>query len=481
MAMAYTATMPAPRSNRADNRVYRIQWYQTAMWLAAHAAFALVAGRSSALATLHALAILGYGCWIAYNRRLLQVAFVGAYITGGEVFWRMCHAHINWEFGKYAIILIFGVALARTRKLTGPLLPLLYFVFLLPSIWVSGQVIEWHRVIELMSFYLSGPLALLLCAWLFRRITLTPDRLRMLFLAMMGPVVSIATKALFTTFAAGPIEFSTESNSTTAGGFGPNQVSPMLGITALIAVFYLMSGKLSKPHRLIMMTLSLILVMQSGLTFSRSGLVMALASMVVASMFLLQDTKSRLTLVLVTAFLYLFVNFLMVPVLDDFTGGAFTKRFTDKSPSHRDQIAMSEIHLWLDHPILGVGPGGASTYREAIYGVRVATHTEYTRMLAEHGAFGVFSLVCMLASVVQNFLRTKKPKPRAVVVAMLMWSLLFFSVNAFRLVAPAFAFGLTFTTFLFPDRKKPDPRPGRPGKALVARPTPRPKPAPSLV
>lgn len=426
---------------------FHIGWHRVAFWLLAHGMLAVAASRSSHVATLHALFILGYGLVAAYNKNLIRVAFTGAYIAGAEVLWRMCHAQVNWEFGKYAIILVFGVALARTDRLRSPLLPLLFFVFLLPSAWLSGQTIPWGRSIELLSFYLSGPLALCLCAWLFSLVTITPDRLRMIILAFLGPVAAIATKALFSTMAMGDVVFSTESNAVTAGGFGPNQVSPMLGLGALLAVFYVVSGRVSAVQRLLMVGLALGLIMQSGLTFSRSGIAIALLSLVLSGMFLLRDARSRMIMIGLAAGLILFVQVIMIPVLDDFTHGAFTQRYTDRSPSNRDKIAMNEIALWMEHPVAGVGPGRASMIREERFGTRIATHTEYTRMLAEHGAFGLLSLIFLFGASVQRFRMARDPKSRAFVTALIVWSLLFLAVNAFRLATPAFAFGMTFALF----------------------------------
>jgi hypothetical protein len=55
----------------------------------------------------------------------------------------------------------------------------------------------------------------------------------------MCPAVSIAALALFGILTNPDITFNTESNFATSGGFGPNQVSSMLGLGALSLLFFL--------------------------------------------------------------------------------------------------------------------------------------------------------------------------------------------------------------------------------------------------
>src|SRR5204862_2659685 len=87
------------------------------------------------VATAHALLTLGVAViWALVDRRCAAVAYSGAYIMGAEVLWRLTSARVFWEFGKYAVVLLVGLALLRhppgwrrTR------LPLLYLLLLLPA------------------------------------------------------------------------------------------------------------------------------------------------------------------------------------------------------------------------------------------------------------------------------------------------------------------------------------------------------------
>ena len=59
----------------------------------------------------------------------------------------------------------------------------------------------------------------------------------------------------------------------------------------------------------------------------------------------------------------------------------------------RALIYEIDLNIFFDHILTGVGPGQAKDLRQVYgYGKRVAAHTEYSRMLAEHGILGLFSL-----------------------------------------------------------------------------------------
>jgi len=76
-----------------------------------------------------------------------------------------------------------------------------------------------------------------------------------------------------------------------------------------------------------------------------------------------------------------------------------------------------------------------------------SAHIEYTRLLSEHGIFGVLSLVVLLSMVVERFRKPAQPLDKAFVVAFTMWTLLYMLHAAMRLAAPGVMFGLGSATF----------------------------------
>src|SRR5439155_20159055 len=131
------------------------------LFLAGHAALAPAMRESSTIATIHAIATLLVGTWAAARWRLEDVMCVIAYITGAEVLWRMTGADVFWEIGKYAICLVFILALLRSGRLRGPILPVLYFASLLPSGLMTFEQLNLNQAREEFSFNMSVPLVLM--------------------------------------------------------------------------------------------------------------------------------------------------------------------------------------------------------------------------------------------------------------------------------------------------------------------------------
>jgi hypothetical protein len=131
------------------------------------------------------------------------------------------------------------------------------------------------------------------------------------------------------------------------------------------------------------------------------------------------------------------------PRLDEFTDGALTTRFQETETTHRGEISESDFELWMRNPFMGVGPGVSRFERLD----QRATHTEFTRLVAEHGTLGALSLLLLVVGTIRNLLRPGPSHQKGLIAAMLGWSTLYMLNSAMRLVAPAFTFGLAFSTW----------------------------------
>src|SRR5262249_53566711 len=97
------------------------------LFFAAHVILALLMIQINTVSTLHALATLAFGFWLAATARQPEkIVYIIAYITGAEVLWRMTQAQVFWEFGKYAVVAILLVTILRTGQFRGFTLPFLY-------------------------------------------------------------------------------------------------------------------------------------------------------------------------------------------------------------------------------------------------------------------------------------------------------------------------------------------------------------------
>jgi O-antigen ligase len=447
------------------------------IFFALHVALGLVLSQSATLSALHAYGVLLVGVWLAATSpRLEGAVYAAAYLVGAETLWRMTRAPIFWEFCKYSIIVVLVVSLVRNGKLAARFAPFLYFFALLPSAVLPVVNISSDELSDQASFNLSGPLALTVCAWFFSHATFTPAQLQRVFFALIAPVISVASVTLAGILGASRVRFANNSNLVASGGFGPNQVSATLGLAAMLAFLGMLLVSSTKRMRLLLLALSIYFSIQSALTFSRTGLYIAAGAIVIASGQMFRSPQTRMKLAAAIGGLLLLTNFLLLPQLDSFTGGAISKRFSNTKLTGRDRIALADLQLWIDNPVFGVGPGQAKVQRQGLP-YQAAAHTEFSRLLAEHGSFGLFAILVLLFVALQNYRNARTPGGRALVLALTSWSFLFMLGTAMRLAAPSFAFGLAAAAFL-PEMIPPPAAQGSPERPPdVMRPNEPPDPA----
>jgi O-antigen ligase len=319
---------------------------------------------------------------------------------------------------------------------------------LVPSIILTIMGKEASQARAAISGNLSGPLALMLCGLFFAQVKLQIDDVRKLFLAVLIPTVGIAAITVYSTAAAARVVFTENSNLVTSGGFGPNQVSSTLGLGALAAWMLISVTRPKLWFKIFLFGVMGLLAVQSALTFSRGGLYNAAAGALLAAGFLMKDKGSRVGVILMLAIVIGVGVFIVMPTLEQFTGGALGNRFSNVSTSGRTEIVLADLEIWRDHPILGLGPGMAKRTR-ALYYERAGSngaHTEFTRLLSEHGLLGLGALVIFFYAMVTNLKRARTPPGKAITAAMMAWSFLYMMNAAMRLVAPSFAFGLAFAS-----------------------------------
>jgi len=418
-------------------------------FFALHVPLALLMFRVPEVGRVHAWAALLVGAaWAMSGSHPSRVLCAAAYIAGSEVLWRMTGAPIFWEFGKYAVIAVLLLAIPRARPLRATNFPIVFFALLVPSIALTIAEASPARIRHEISFNLSGPLALAVCAAYCSRVQLTAARVQRMLIGLLGPVIGIVTVCVFHLAGSEHIHFSEQSSKLSSGGYGPNQVSSILGFGALAAVLLavVLPVSRSRNFKWFMLVLSLWLAAQSALTLSRSGLYLALSGVATAAVFGLRESRLRMSLLAAAGLLFIAGEYVIAPRLDAYTGGALTKRFADTGLTGRDQIAKADMSIWLDHPLLGVGPGRAA-WERAKYFRATAAHTEITRLVAEHGLLGAVALGLLLVVCWRAIRRQTSWRWKAFVASMITYGLLFMAVNAMRTVLPALVIGLAFASF----------------------------------
>jgi len=403
----------------------------------------------SIISTIHALLTLVVGImWASSKKYNNKVFYVGGYIVGAEVFWRMTDASIFHEFGKYALILILIIALFRQDS-KGPnslsALPIFYFIFLLPSIVLVIDPANLYEAREQISFNLSGPLALMISVYYFSRTSFALKQVKMMMLAMLAPILGIASVNIVNASSLSIEYFMSHQGSSLSGlsgGFAPNQVSSILGLGALVAFLFIIVQNLESVYlRMVVGISGILFAMVSVLTFSRGGIYMAGIGAIIAILHNFQTTQARLKSIIIVIFIGLITIFILGPVLVNVTGGAVLHRFTDSDMTGRDQFLLIDLETWQQNFLIGVGPGGSAIYRGGFVRA-VAAHTEFTRILAEHGLFGFSSLVVFLIITIKIYNSARITADRTITAALLIWVFSYLFIDAMRLAASGFIFGI---------------------------------------
>jgi hypothetical protein len=412
-------------------------------FLVFHIPLAFMMRRSALISTGAALLAVGIGLLVALLGKNPKHAFyAAAYITGAEVLWRMTEANVFWEIGKYATSAILLIAAIRMKAWKRSHLPILFLLLLLPSILITISKLGVSSTLRgELSFNLSGPLSLAVCVIFFSQIELFWKEIHRIVWLLVAPLIGIVTLAVYSILTTDNITFTTESNFITSGGFGPNQVSAVLGL-GVVLLFLVAIQEKNILTRFFAVGCGFILLMESFLTFSRGGVYNAVICIALASLHFLRHSRLKFLLIFMLSITLLFGWYFVFPRLNDFTGGKLIDRFSELDTTRRTEIAVAELDLFYQNPIFGIGPGMAKFETANTLGLLTAAHTEYTRILSEHGLFGAVSILLLLIMALKAYQRAPTLISKAWVIALVGWSLAEMTHAAMRVVAISFIFGL---------------------------------------
>lgn len=436
-----------PKTTPASPLTFVNTWLDNPVLLlvlfALHAGLGLFLKSSTGrLDNFYAVSIIGIGAICALSKRipLIYTGYAVAYITGVEVLWRMTNSGIFWNSSKFIIIALCIIATITHRKDKRiPVSILFYFLCLIPGVMYS--TLESDRTRDLISDYMSTPAALLCVSIFFNNLSISRAELQRMFLSLALPCMGIAA-IVFRNVETLNIIWGQDSNNRVSG-FGANQVSTALGlgIFALVVVALYLN---KKPfERLIFVGLALILLLAAFYTFSRGGIFntgLAVFVLIAHSLFSKGDRLQTLAVIIVGIVLVVVI----IPRLDSDTGNQLETRYTDLNTSGRTEIVQEDIKLFLDYPFTGVGLGLSAQERPRFNGFQVAPHTEYTRMLAEHGILGLIAIFALLSGGLQAYRKQKTNQARSIVASSIVWAAFYMTHAAMRTVAPAFLLGFVF-------------------------------------
>lgn len=404
-------------------------------FLLLHAPLVIAMKASVMFATVHAFVTILVGISSLRFRSPERVIFVLGYVMAAEPLWRVSNAMVFYETGKYALGGLSILAIFRYRLLhRADKTYLFYFLLLLPSLLVLPYFDRRQ-----ISFNLSGPFSLMMVATFLSTQQISARTLRKLFLVTLAPILGLTIVATYSTLTIEVTSFYT--SKVASGGIGQNQASSIFGLGLVFAIFFLYIDRENRMLRWLIAAIGVWCATQAALTFSRGGVATAIGTIAAASFFLLRERHKRGSVVLGVGFLLL-AGYLVVPQLNEFTDGAFGKRFTSTHLTGRDKIMQADVIAFKENPLFGVGPGESKDYHLITTGRRASSHTEYSRLLAEHGVCGAISLLLLLGASVRRLLRQTSMTGRALAAGFTVWTLLYMFHAAMRMAAASFIFGL---------------------------------------
>lgn len=411
-----------------------------AVVVGASALLGLAMSRSGTLATIHLLAtLLAVGAAALFARSPAIILALTVYAGTCDVLWRSAEARGPYEGAKYALVIGFGCLAVRFLRRPRNLgLCSAIVVLLIPGAIAGMMVLGVVGARQYIIANLAGVVALALGALVCSNLRLSSAEVRGVYLLALSPAVSVAAIATTGTLEAGSLDFGDQSNFAAAGGFGPVQVSSVLCFGVLLCVLVFLQPTAGWLLRVLTLVTATWLVGQAVLTFSRGGvfsLVVALACVGLVALTLAgQRTRS-----VVAAGVLVVVAIQILSWAGTFTDNASEERFSSTDTTNRTELARADLELFYAHPLGGVGVGEAAVQRD--FPVQAAPHTEYTRLLAEHGMFGVGVLV-LLALLSLRIIRSGEGWYRMAAVGLIVMSLAQMTHSATRIGSIALAFAL---------------------------------------
>lgn len=390
-----------------------------------------------------------------------EALFLSAYVVGIEVFLRMTEGMIFNEYGKYSVILflLIGMFYSGFSKNTWPYW--IFIILLVPGIILSTVTLSYETNLrKAIAFNISGPVCLGVAAiYCFGR-QVTMKQMLGLLTAFAMPVVTMVTYLFFYTPSIRDVVTGTQSNFETSGGFGPNQVSTILGLGTFLFFSQFLLNSPTKRLQIINIALTLITAYRGIITFSRGGMItgciMILLLVILVYFRLSKAGKSKMLVVLI----FTVLASLSVWIYSSYqTSGMIDKRYANQDAlgrekesklSGREELIKTEIQMFMDHPFLGIGVGKNKEYRQELTGIELATHNEITRMLAEHGMLGVINLLILF---IIPLLLSLDNKYHLFLFCFFAFWLLTINHAAMRLAAPAFVYALSLLK-VYPDEEE---------------------------
>ena len=388
---------------------------------------------------------------IKNKNRNNEVLYVAAYIVGSEVFLRMTNGLFFYETGKYEVIIFVLLGFYYSGFSKNALPMWIYLLLLLPAILISTETLNLNTDIRTqIAFNISGPVCLGIASiYCYNRVVLF-SHLNTILLLLALPILSTTVYLIFYTPELKTVLTGTDSNFATSGGFGPNQVATALGIGMFVFFSRIVLQSKSKLILVVNLIVLFNITYRGLVTFSRGGMLTGFVIILVLLLYVYLNSKEKGKLKLISLFSVMSIALALLWTYTSLqTEGLIDKRYANKDAagrskedklSGRSELWNTEIDVFMDNPTFGVGVGKAMEVRKDINGQNVASHSEVSRIISEHGALGILAVLILFFTPIIVYLDNKQNS--YIFCFLLFW---FLTINhaAMRIAAPAFVYALS--------------------------------------
>ncbi len=406
--------------------------------------------------------IIGIGYIVNTKNRNNEVLLVAAYCMGMDVYLKMVGGSLLNEYGKYTVMVCMLIGIFYSGFSKASFLYVFFIALLIPGVFIGTQTLSLDANIrKAIAFNITGPACLAISAiYCFRR-SISLKRLLDVLLVFIFPLTAMVVHLFLYAPSVEEVVTGTGSNYNTSGGFGPNQVSTVLGLAMFAAFTRLLLSSGSRTLQIINALLVILFGYRCIVTFSRGGMYTGLAMMVLflSTLYIIVGIKDKGRLLLISGF-SVFAGLLVWGYTSFQTGGLIDKRYANENAAGveksslltgREELIGTELEMFLDNPYFGVGVGKNKEIRLEETGISAATHSEISRMLAEHGSLGLLGLLILFFTPIVLYLRD-----RTQIFALVFMTFWLLTINhaAMRIAAPAFVYALALLKVKFNDENE---------------------------
>jgi len=330
-------------------------------------------------------------------------------------------------------------------------------LLLVPGVILSFFTLNFETDIrKAITFNIIGSVTLFVSAlYCYNRRIVYKDILKIIN-SLSYPLVAMLSYMFLYTPSIKDVVTNTESNFQTSGGYGPNQVSTILGLGIFLFFTKLILDTKTKRNKIIVSLILLAITFRGIVTFSRGGIITGILMILFLMTILLLNLNTKSFSKIFKFLSAITIGFFLIWIYSSIqTGGLIDKRYANQDARGREKeskltgretLIESEFDMFYENPIFGVGVGKNKEYREETTGIEAASHNEISRLFAEHGVFGVLALLILIFTPL--LLYTNNKHNFFVLSFLIFWAL---TINhaAMRLAAPAFIYALSLLKVSF--------------------------------